>query len=575
MFKFFLLFILLNLHALFASVILTENVKVYDNFDISYYIDQSGHQTIDDIVNLNFKDDLKNSFTFGYGDHPTWFKIDIENNSSKENFYLYFEHFNMREFTIYEAEESKWKTTELGWENFNKREEVLQSDPIYTMYIPPHTKKHYYIKLYTKIGLVGKFVIYDDIKRLFHDIASKLYLYLFVLGGIVMAIVINVYFFFTLKDKVHGYFATYLFIYMLFILFYDTLALDFGLTKYYVFSQMFTPLVISFLALFTREFLQVKQYYPKFYMLLNLVALLFAILAILVAFNINPWFELFGALAPFAFLILLYTAIKVGYSGHKKAKYYFILMIINFISLGYISFIYDGTLSYSDFGLYSFLYVAFFEAGAFSLLIADRVNEASKKIIEVQNELIEEKEFNEEELENRVNERTKELIQLKDEMKIQAERDALTGLYNRYYIDKISEEVFQKDLSILIMDVDHFKKVNDNYGHIAGDRVLKALANILISTLKKDAIAIRYGGEEFLILLPNTKADDAQIIAERMRKVVKQSSISIAENKNINITISIGVASFLDDSEGLDDLLNRADEKLYEAKKSGRNSVYM
>ena len=125
-------------------------------------------------------------------------------------------------------------------------------------------------------------------------------------------------------------------------------------------------------------------------------------------------------------------------------------------------------------------------------------------------------------------------------------------------------------------DIDFFKKVNDTYGHAAGDEVLRQAAAVIKEHLRESDIPSRYGGEEFAVLLPFTHIDEAEIVGERLRKAVEEASITIyqdtEEEKQINVTISMGLAEY-DGKETGEALFERADKALYEAKTNGRNQV--
>ena len=157
--------------------------------------------------------------------------------------------------------------------------------------------------------------------------------------------------------------------------------------------------------------------------------------------------------------------------------------------------------------------------------------------------------------------------------------DGLTGLYNRHYLNAhLGNMVHQaikngKDLALMILDMDHFKNVNDTYGHDVGDKVLKQLAALVIQASRSTDLAARFGGEEFVILMPETDPQAAIGAANRMREVVEQADFKIADDKSIKCTVSIGVADLHADGDSAEALLKRADEALYSAKHSGRNTV--
>ncbi|WP_454720326.1 MULTISPECIES: GGDEF domain-containing protein [Cupriavidus] len=157
-------------------------------------------------------------------------------------------------------------------------------------------------------------------------------------------------------------------------------------------------------------------------------------------------------------------------------------------------------------------------------------------------------------------------------------RDALTGLYNRRYIEDRLQEEFQRwrksgcVLSVLIFDLDHFKRINDDHGHPGGDAVLKAVAQRVAACLRDRDVVGRYGGEEFAVLLPNTAFADAVAVAERIRCAIRAEAVSYA-GRSITVSASVGVAQAGPASGSADQLVRLADEALYRAKAAGRNRV--
>ena len=157
--------------------------------------------------------------------------------------------------------------------------------------------------------------------------------------------------------------------------------------------------------------------------------------------------------------------------------------------------------------------------------------------------------------------------------------DTLTGLYNRRYFEERLGLDAQKSfyggtpLSLVMADIDHFKKVNDTFGHTEGDRVLFEIANLLKASVRKKDTVARYGGEEFILILPETGLGEASMIAERIRKLVESTLFEIA-NARINLTVSMGISNFPSNrAKSKEELVKMADEALYDAKRGGRNKV--
>lgn len=173
-----------------------------------------------------------------------------------------------------------------------------------------------------------------------------------------------------------------------------------------------------------------------------------------------------------------------------------------------------------------------------------------------------------------------EIYKMKEQFKRLANTDFLTNLYNRRYFMEQGEREFSRakrhnaPFAIISVDIDHFKAINDNFGHPAGDHVLKKVSQSLQNSIRKEDILARIGGEEFTIILPETQLINAQILAERTREKIQSQFISYQKNIEINVTVSLGVTLISPEDINFDAVLQRVDEALYNAKKKGRNQVY-
>lgn len=173
----------------------------------------------------------------------------------------------------------------------------------------------------------------------------------------------------------------------------------------------------------------------------------------------------------------------------------------------------------------------------------------------------------------------KELIEKNELLEELSTTDSLTGLRNRRFVREMLAVEFQRarrygtGLTILMADLDHFKQVNDRHGHVAGDRVLRGVAQSLQRRLRASDIGARYGGEEFVVLLSHVNAEGGVVFAERWRTDVEEMAVELEDGETLGITLSIGVASYLPSFESVDALVGAADSALYRAKQSGRNQV--
>lgn len=160
-----------------------------------------------------------------------------------------------------------------------------------------------------------------------------------------------------------------------------------------------------------------------------------------------------------------------------------------------------------------------------------------------------------------------------------ATTDGLTDLYNhRYFQEQLKNQVqhstrYNTEFSLIILDIDFFKKFNDTYGHQSGDAVLRQVASVLKKNVRMTDIVCRYGGEEISIILPNTTYDEANLIAEKLCRLVGQKKYKLSNGRESNVTISLGVSAYGADGKTPSDIIEAADKRLYNAKNNGRNRV--
>jgi diguanylate cyclase (GGDEF)-like protein len=170
------------------------------------------------------------------------------------------------------------------------------------------------------------------------------------------------------------------------------------------------------------------------------------------------------------------------------------------------------------------------------------------------------------------------LASANEKLSVLASTDELTGLYNRHFLfERLQEEIDEArrssdTLSVAMIDIDHFKRVNDVHGHCWGDEVLKVFSGELRKQLRRYDIAGRYGGEEFVVIFPRTAIEKAKLSADRIRKSIAKCSISVGDGVELTINVSLGIAE-LGTNESLDHLIQRVDDALYQAKVDGRNRV--
>ncbi len=157
--------------------------------------------------------------------------------------------------------------------------------------------------------------------------------------------------------------------------------------------------------------------------------------------------------------------------------------------------------------------------------------------------------------------------------------DDLTGLHNRRHFEQaLTREIAEAKrygtaLSLVLCDIDHFKKLNDDHGHLTGDEVLRGMGALIRQGVREVDYPCRYGGEEFALILPHTDCDGAMVAAERLRKAIAQDYRMEIAGRSLGLTCSFGVAQFEEDSDTMENLIDKADKALYRSKQDGRNRV--
>jgi diguanylate cyclase (GGDEF)-like protein len=170
-------------------------------------------------------------------------------------------------------------------------------------------------------------------------------------------------------------------------------------------------------------------------------------------------------------------------------------------------------------------------------------------------------------------------LRLREALRLQAVRDPLTGLYNRRYMQEFLERELQRavrrrrPVAVLMLDLDHFKRYNDTFGHSAGDKALAAVGETLLRAVREEDVACRYGGEEFTVIMAECTMQQATMRAEEIRRNVKECRIASGDERGAHLTASIGIAVFGETTDRMDLLLKFADDALYQAKRTGRDRV--
>ncbi|KPW03679.1 diguanylate cyclase [Pseudoalteromonas sp. P1-8] len=520
-------------------------------FAMSYFIDSTGTMPLSQVQQQNFINS-QNELTLGTNAKTTWSKIVIKNSYS-DTLRLFVHNpdaYHLEEVSFYETQSGQLiNQSVIQLDKTGPKANMFGGSAVFSFYIAPNQQKTIYIKSVTFSHQWFALAIFDEEHSKRALVGNGNYIALLV--GMMLALMIYNFFLYLSARKIENIvYALYLISGTVWV------ALSYGVAANFfgIFSAELLQLnsnllsMPSFLVIFVMLIFETKKHYPKEHIALSII------LFLLVADFIYSLFDIVGALKPASSLAALMMTVTFGVSislwrkGNTLAKYFLLghsmFVIFNMLAVLYYKGISDANVINSHgVGIGILL-----EALMMAFILSYRIK-SLEKIKAQQTEL------------NRL-----------------VDTDPMTGLYNRRYFDRKSEELIaamasnQQELTLLIADLDHFKNINDTYGHDVGDKVIIAFANILTSEQGLADIACRYGGEEFVLLL-NCNLLDAKQVAERIRQKALETYITINEVQTVQFTVSIGVHSVGHASTTVKETLTIADKALYKAKNNGRNCV--
>ncbi|MCK9473082.1 diguanylate cyclase [Sulfurimonas sp.] len=528
------------------------------DFELSYFIDNASELKFEDIKSIKFEKG-KNKDSLGVKVKDVWIKIKLFN-ATKEQQTLFLHQdlaykYTSIEYFEVDATEKLIKKETISPYGPQAKEQLNGADAIFEFTLKPDEYKTIYVHQKTPAYHFYNFLIFSQKESVRYLIYEKVDAVL--ISGLLLALALyNLLIFISSRYKEYLYYFLYLISSTLWIFYvYGSLAHYFQIygdtPARFSFGIMLAPV---FLALFIQTIFKTKEKYKFEHKLLSSVIVVSLSNFMYGIIDFTSALEILFLSLSYALIIFMWIAISLYIRGDKLIKIflfahtfylifsiYALMYFIGFADSNYISS--HGT----SIGLIiEALLLSYLVAYKFKMMEEEKEEEKLKQI----------------------------------ELKLLASTDPMTKLYNRRYFTEISEKVLdiskreKKHLSILMIDIDRFKNVNDTYGHQFGDEVLINLSRLLLDTQRKSDIVCRYGGEEFVILLPNTALEDATNLAEKLRKLVESLTLISPLNEDFNFTVSIGVAQIYVEKEAdLELAIKRADDALYVAKNSGRNRV--
>ncbi len=558
--KLILLFLSLVTLCLSEPIVnIKSNTSNITNFELEYFINNKPNKLgFKDIQTMKFIKG-KNKDSLGAEVTDVWIKIKFSNTSkNKQTISLHQDlAYTFTSIEYFEVNRNNKLLNKQKLMPFGPlaKEELNGADAIYKFTLNQQEKKTIYIHQKTVVYQFYNFSVFSEKKSIEYLIFEKVDMVLLV--GLLMALALyNLLIYISSRYKEYLYYSLYLISSTLWIFYmYGSLAhyinIYGDIPFRFNFGLMIAPI---FLSLFVQSIFNTKIEYKKEHFFLNTITAILSISVVYGLINFSHALELLSLILNYVMIVFLIVAISIYIKGNK------IIKIFLFAHIFYLIFNIYALLFYM--GMVDFTYISSHGIGigiAVEALILAYLVSHKFKVLEQEKE----------------EDRLKHI-----DLKLLSLTDPMTSLYNRRYLSEISEKIIslakrQKEkLSIIMLDIDKFKNINDTYGHQFGDSVIVDLSNILLESQRSSDIVCRYGGEEFVILLPNTSLESASIVAEKIRVLVESSRITLPSNEDFKFTISLGVAEInIEKEEDIDFALKRADESCYEAKKLGRNKV--
>ena len=567
------IFLLLFLFVAFLdanTLNIQKDGDAFTNFEMEVYEDKSAALSLEDIEKKEFHT-RDNTLSTGYSQSAFWLRVKVKNSTNKLLKYYFYATESFADSVEFYALDSKNNITKKGKAGLSivkSDNKIHNTNPKFAFVLHAGETKELYIRQYGVYPNYTSFYIMNapTLSQYKLKIEKILMLYL---GALLALIIYNFFIYLSSRDIVY--------------LFYVGYTLSFGLWQltiggFYPFNEnsstyaaystgVFIPLWISMLAFFARKILDTKNLLPAHDKFILFIGYLYLFLAALCFVDIYIAYRILNMLATFVFPYLLYVGIMSYKSGNKVALFFVVAQGIFLIFSTLFSLLADGYIGYNLLTRYGIVFGSFSEILLFSFALSYKLKLLQEEKLALISGI-------NEQLELKVEERTQELKKLNKALEKSSKQDRLTGILNRYGIDMAFEKEmyryrrYREKFGVILVDIDYFKAVNDEYGHLVGDEVLKVIVSIIQESIREGDTLGRWGGEEFLIICPEMNLPNLSKLAERICANTRSYKFPIIGHK----TVSCGM-SVIGEDETKDDLLSRVDEALYKAKNSGRNRV--
>ncbi|HZW12633.1 MAG TPA: diguanylate cyclase [Noviherbaspirillum sp.] len=557
---------------------------------LSYLEDRTGHLRLTDVMDekmqsafVRAKDERP---SFGFTESTYWFRLHLQNEDGvASDWMLEAQYPLLDEIDVYLVYPDNRVAVYNGGDTVPFRlREVKHHNFTFGVPLPRGEEVFVYLRVKTQSAMQIPLVLWSEKAFFAQDREEQLWLGAYY-GLLAAMFFYNLMIFLSIRDVSYLYYLQYIGGWILFQMSLNGLAFEYLWPDNPWWGNRATPFFITFVSLgviqFTRAFLQLKIYLPRLDFVFRIFLLLtIAMMAATFILSYGVVIRTANVLALIGLGAIFTTGIVSLRIGQVQARYFMLAWAV--LLAGSMAFILKlvGILPSNFLTDYGMQMGSALEVTLLSFALAHRMRILKEENVRIQKEATEM-------LEARVQQRTQELDTALRDLSVASEKlkdlsrtDGLTGCKNRTSFSDMLETEWQRSvhsrnsIGLLMLDIDHFKRINDTYGHLAGDACLKQVAQELRSLIRRPADeAFRYGGEEFAILLPNTDLAGAVHIAETILSRIESLAI-VYEGKPIPVTVSIGVACTVAEPGFSNEvLISGADKALYEAKRLGRNQV--
>lgn len=551
--------VLLTLFLLKANLVVAEPRLVIDQdpfslnqFVMGYLVDDSQSLDYQQISTLPFSA-TGNRTTLGTSAQVTWFKIIVDNTSaSQQQLFVHLPHaYHVRSVEFYQERDGRLVDQQsLDLDQAKDHPLMYRGTAVYPMTLAANQSATLYVRSHAYSHQWFAIEVLDEqaSRRALIGINSDIAM----MVGMLLALVFyNGLLYFATSKKENIFYSLYLISGLLWIaLSYGLIASVFDVYGNAVFKLNLSLITMPiFLLLFMMSVFETKGFYPTEHRFLQALLILLTGTLLWGLVDISAALKPASSLAALMMLVTFSVSISLYRKGNPLVRYFLIGHSFFVAFNGIAVLFYKGIIAPTYLSSHGVGIGIVLEALTLAFIISHRI-----KILE-------------------------DIRASQEELKKQASTDPLTKLYNRRFF--FSEADFQLELAknkrtplaVLAIDIDHFKQVNDLHGHSCGDQVIVSIAKTLKKHSRAKDLVARFGGEEFVVLLPEADLQEANRCAERLRLAIQALTIRASNNELVHATVSIGIAQVMLDEDSIEAALNRADKALYRAKHNGRNRL--